>query len=600
MKSVIISVITVLYFFSGTVFATTDKYRLMWREDPSTTIVVGWCQDGGGTATVHYDTSDHDGDLAAFQFTHNVDRSVSHKGLNHNFARIGNLEPNTAYYFYIEDADGNSEIFWFKTAPDNAYETLSIIAGGDSRNNRTPRQKANSLVSKLRPHAVFFGGDMTDDNTDLEWTNWLDDWQLTIAEDGRMTPIIAARGNHEASNNDIINIFDTPGGDVYFALNFGGDLLRGYTLNSLIFAGGGQSDWLEDDLINAGASAIWRIAQYHFPIRPHVGSKLDNFIQYFFWADLFADNRVQLVVECDAHTVKTTWPIVPDEGSGSEEGFRRDDVNGTVYTGEGCWGAPLREDDDTKGWTRSSGKFNQFKWMLIDRYKIELRTIKIDNADMVGSINDHDIRRAPQALDVWDNDNNDEVVIIGNQDLTAPGITVIEPFDSTVFQNLTTIDIATEVVDSNEVGIQKVDFFIDGELIGTVNNPPYNIQWTPAGFGEYILQARVEDNTGEYDAETRLLQVGSTSAASNAERNNSEYVISPNPVRDQLFITCSSCTETPEQINIYDASGKMVKRVSDDMSQRISIDLNDMPHGVYFVQVQSTDGASFTKKIVRL
>ena len=415
-----------------------------------------------------------------------------------------------------------------------------------------------------------------------------------------MTPIIAARGNHEFSNDDIINIFDTPGNDVYFALNFGGDLLRAYTLNSLIFAGGAQSDWLDDDLSNVGANAIWRTAQYHFPIRPHVESKLDNFIQYLFWSDLFADNRVQLVVECDAHTVKTTWPIVPSSGSGSEEGYIRDDINGTVFTGEGCWGAPLRDDDDGKGWTRSSGKFNQFKWIVIDRYKIELRTIKVDNADEVGSINCHDIRRAPNGLDVWDNDNNDEVVIIRNRDLTAPSINVFEPMDSAFFQTVNTIDIASDVVDSNGVGIAKVDFFIDGELIETVTSPPYNIQWTPTGFGEYILHARVEDNTGEYDIESRLLQVGMSTSIRDTEEEDVEYVISPNPVRNQLFITCSSCSETPEQINIYDASGKMVKSVGKFASQNISIDINEVPRGVYFVQIESAEGKPFTKKIVKM
>ena len=28
-----------------------------------------------------------------------------------------------------------------------------------------------------------------------------------------------------------------------------------------------------------------------------------------------------MVIECDAHTVKTTWPVVPSTGSGSDEGF---------------------------------------------------------------------------------------------------------------------------------------------------------------------------------------------------------------------------------------------------------------------------------------
>lgn len=415
-------------FLSNLLSAATEKYRIMWREDPSSTICIGWSQVSGGAATVYYDTTDHGGNLSAFRYSRGVDRSINHKGMDHRFSRINGLKANTAYYFYIEDADGSSQVFWFKTAPDNSYETLSIVAGGDSRNNRVPRQKANYLVSRMRPHAVFFGGDMTDNNTNSQWQNWLEDWQLTIGSDGRMIPIIAARGNHEQSNDDIINIFDTPGGDVYYALNFGGDLLRAYTLNSLIFAGGSQNSWLDNDLSNNG-HFIWKTAQYHFPTRPHVSSKLDNPIQYATWAQTFYNHRLNLAIECDAHCVKTTWPIVPDLSLQSEEGFVRDDVNGTVYTGEGCWGAPLRSANDNKSWTRASGSFNQFKWILIDRYKIEVRTIKTDNAYAVGLVNDADICSPPANLDVWDLGNGNDVVVIENNNLQAPGVSLVTPED---------------------------------------------------------------------------------------------------------------------------------------------------------------------------
>jgi hypothetical protein len=32
---------------------------------------------------------------------------------------------------------------------------------------------------------------------------------------------------------------------------------------------------------------------------------------------------------------------------------------------------------------RESGKFNQFKWSFFDQDKIEVRTVKVDNADEV-------------------------------------------------------------------------------------------------------------------------------------------------------------------------------------------------------------------------
>ncbi|CAM1369886.1 hypothetical protein TSEDIMI_70124 [Tenacibaculum sediminilitoris] len=96
---------------------------------------------------------------------------------------------------------------------------------------------------------------------------------------------------------------------------------------------------------------------------------------------------MNLVFESDSHIVKTTWPVKPcSTGSNCDEGFVRDDVNGTVYVGEGYWGAPLRLSNDSKNWTRDASTFNQFKWIFVEESKIEIRTIKVDNTSSVGAV----------------------------------------------------------------------------------------------------------------------------------------------------------------------------------------------------------------------
>ncbi|TCI90173.1 fibronectin type III domain-containing protein [Tenacibaculum sp. M341] len=405
--------------------ASNDKYRLTLRNNPATSIVIGWNQILGTNPKVYYGTKDNGVNYNLYTNSKTPDRIVSYKGMNNHFVRLTNLQPNTSYYFVIKDSEGTSRRLWFKTAPAN-NDRMSFIAGGDSRNNREPRQNANRLVAKLKPHAVLFGGDMTDDDTNSQWQNWFNDWQLTIANDGRMFPIVAARGNHEDSNNTIYNLFDVPSSRVYYAITFGENLVRAYTLNTEISISGDQTNWLRNDL-TANESTIWKIAQYHKPMRPHTFFKLDGFSQYSNWASLFYEKDVKLVVECDAHTVKTTWPVKPSYASGNEEGFIRDDKNGTVYVGEGCWGAPLRSNDDVKKWTRSSGRFNQFKWIFIDEDKIETRTIQVDNALEVGEVSNNNVFQIPTNLDVW-NPANGSVVTInkeGNVD-TTPDVKTIE------------------------------------------------------------------------------------------------------------------------------------------------------------------------------
>lgn len=414
-----------LLFIAGLLFApfndaqaVTNSYRLTLRADPSTSAVIGWNQVSGSNAVVYYGPVDKGTSWSSYPYSKTVDRSVAHKGMNNRFARLTGLQPNTAYYFVVRDADGTSQRYWFKTLPNDPSQRLSIIAGGDSRNNRTPRQNGNRLVAKLRPHVVMFGGDMTESGTNTQWAEWFQDWQLTVASDGRMFPVIATRGNHEGSNSDIEYLFDVPSASVYYALNLGGSLIRAYTLNTETSIAGSQTTWLSNDLA-ANANVTWKIAQYHRPMRPHASYKGDGVDQYNYWAPLFRQHNVKLVVESDAHTVKTTWPLVPSTGSGSDEGFVRDDANGTVYVGEGCWGAPLRQADDNKTWTRNSGMFNHFNWIFVDQNKIEIRTVNIDNAPSVGTLTDASIFTMPSGINIWTPSNGALISIAKTQSTTT-------------------------------------------------------------------------------------------------------------------------------------------------------------------------------------
>ena len=241
-------IVLVISFSPTTAFAKMDKFRCIWRDNPATTMTIGWNQISGDQPVLYYDSYDNGTNVNSYVFNQKPNKQVIAKGLNNNFVRLTNLQPNTKYYFVIKDSESTSKRYWFQTAPDNPNEQLSLLAGGDSRNNRKGRQNANILVAKLRPNCVVFGGDMTGLDITREWKKWFDDWQLTIAKDGRMTPIIAARGNHERSNKSLVDLFDVPSDNVYYALNLGGNLVRVYTLNTMIASGGNQKEWLENDL----------------------------------------------------------------------------------------------------------------------------------------------------------------------------------------------------------------------------------------------------------------------------------------------------------------------------------------------------------------
>ena len=417
-----------LFLYTLSLDAATRRYRLSWRDNPATSITIGFEIYAANSARVVYDTQDHGRDADAYRLRANPSRTVNHAGMRNVFVRLGGLRPGTTYYFLVVDEKSVSRRMSFETPPDNPDTPLSIVAGGDSRNNRQAAVAANQLVSKLRPHFVLFGGDMTNTDTPAEWQAWFDDWQLTISQDGRLTPIVPARGNHERANASIYNLFDVPHPDVYYALSFGGGLLRTYTLNTLFPPGGHQLNWLTSDL--SRAKAAWKIAQYHHPMRPHTRSKPERDELITLWATQFTRYGVNLVVESDAHTVKQTWPIRPSRAPGSSEGFIRDDKRGTVYVGEGCWGAPLRANDDPKPWTRSSGRFNQFKWIWLDGTQMQVRTVDIDrSAGTVAEVNPQARFQTPPGVVYWRPEGVGEVLRIPRRRLptsTDSGIPVTD------------------------------------------------------------------------------------------------------------------------------------------------------------------------------
>ena len=63
---------------------------------------------------------------------------------------------------------------------------------------------------------------------------------------------------------------------------------------------------------------------------------------------------------------KITYPLRPDSTStDSFMGYVRDDEHGTMFLGEGSWGAHPRANDDDKPWTIKSFSGNQVKWIHV-------------------------------------------------------------------------------------------------------------------------------------------------------------------------------------------------------------------------------------------
>lgn len=392
--------------------AETRFVRAVFNSDASKAVTIIWDQVSGTSPELLFDTINP----TDFNFRNSASVSSSNtaKGMNTHIVRLNGLKPNAKYFFCIKDSEGYSRVYHVSTVPGKEDEPLSFVAGGDSRDRRQIRLKANQMVAKLKPHAVLFNGDMIGIDIPTQWIEWFEDWEATISSDGRITPLVVTRGNHELSNKVFVDLFDVPNKKVFYSTEFGGKLLHIVSLNSEIYKFGKQKIFLRSALKNH-ADYTWQIAQYHRPVRAHVSHKKEMETQYRNFVPLFEKYaNLKLCLENDSHTCKTTWPIIRDNGPGSDEGFIRNDSIGIVYVGEGCWGAPLRPADDTKCWTRDAASINQVNWIFVSKQKIEVRTVMYENVDQVAELTEETRFSMPENIDIWDPSNGAVITILNS------------------------------------------------------------------------------------------------------------------------------------------------------------------------------------------
>lgn len=590
---------------STNVFGGTQYYRCSYRDDPATTIVIGWCDNGTSTnAKVYFGTADSGTSYLGYAFNKTIDRTQNYKGLNHQFARLTGLTPNTMYYFVIHDNQGTSARMSFKTLPDNANTPVKFIAGGDSRTGsfgefeynlcRSRRQEANKLVAKIRPSFITFSGDYVYSipsilaSSNAAWADWFTDWQLTIAPDGQLFPIIPAFGNHEESI-DVYNIFDIPNSNTFYSFGIGGKLLRIYTLNSEINCDTVQKNWLSNDLqlhTNTIDEPYWKFVQYHFPFAPH-GNYSPNTTNITCWASLFQNYKVKLVAESHSHVIKVTWPIVTSSAAGSDNGFIRNDTNGIVYIGEGSWGAPLRDvyttfsADAAFNWTRNQEKMPGYQVVCVSKQSIEIRVAKFDNVASVGQVSITDPPcTLPPNITLW-NPSNGSVVTINNPITLSTNADLI-----TLTTDTGTLNPVFNPSTLNYTVLLPIGTTIVPIVSATLSNVNATMQITQATSltGTIAQSTATVLVTAEDGITTKIYSVQFIVGTSKINEivAGKSAIIYPNPGNGVFNIVFYN-TQKQLNIEVYNAMGKLIKTEKASGINSYKLDLLDVENGVYYI-----------------
>lgn len=314
------------------------QWRVIWHEDPATRATVSWNTSTPGTVHRVFLREDGAEETQTVNATLNGRYSGSGLELYYHHTRLTGLKPVTKYHVEIESDGIRSPAMYFVTAPDKDVP-IAILYGADSRSGLKERRQMNAMIARMvkesyAPNripilAFAHGGDYIVNGTDLRlWSTWMTDHELTVGDDGRLLPIIPARGNHDRGQlfNEVFAF--PPDDENYYALNLSSQV-RLITLNTETSIAGSQVDWLAAELKHSRPVYRWLIAQYHRPAFPAVKNPALN-LKY--WVPLFERFNVDLVCEGDGHVIKRTGPIRDQHV----------DPNGVVYIGEGGLGVEQR------------------------------------------------------------------------------------------------------------------------------------------------------------------------------------------------------------------------------------------------------------------
>jgi hypothetical protein len=106
-----------------------------------------------------------------------------------------------------------------------------------------------------------------------------------------------------------------------------------------------------------------------------------------------------------------------------------------------------------------------------------------------------------------------------------------------------------------------------------------------------------EGQTGTYLLETAIDRVLSTTGISNQSNAENEIKIYPNPVNDIMHIDAIGFQGNINQVSVTDMAGKeLIVERGNSSSGAVAISVNNLPSGLYMVQIQ-TDKGILTRKI---
>jgi len=323
--------------------AEVSALYLSWYNDPTTTMTIQWHSEQDAENQLFWKSPDSAAWIEVKSSHHFLPLSrieVHHVDLNQ-------LSPGTEYEFKI---GSDSTIYHFRTMPQTLDRSITFIVGGNIFESRKIFRQMAQTIAKHDPDFIVFGGNIAHainskpfffpSSRLRHWLAFFNEWKTSIIQNGgRVIPFVIAPGKEDIRTDDyeiFFSLFAFPQKQLYRDIDFG-NYLTLFLLDTGNFhpIDGPQSYWLKRALTK-NQKRTYRFAVYNESAYPPSGSSPATKKIRTFWCPLFEEFDLQAAFEHQNHSIKRTFPIKGNQIQ----------ANGTIYLGEGCWGARPQKTQD--------------------------------------------------------------------------------------------------------------------------------------------------------------------------------------------------------------------------------------------------------------
>lgn len=326
--------------------AEISALYLSWYQDPTTTMTIQWHNERDSEENqLIWKSIDSD----QWRETKSTYHSLPSSQVQVHHVDLSKLTPGTEYEFRI---GSDPAVYRFRTMPKKMDRPITFVVGGDVFESRKIFRRMSQTIASHDPDFIVFGGNIAHAITRQpfplqssklrHWLAFLSEWKKTfVADDGRVIPFLIAPGDEDIQPDDyelFFSLFAFPQEQLYRTIDFG-NYLTLFLLDTGHFhpIDGPQTYWL-NNVLKKNQKNHYRFAIYNKSAYP-------SFDPYFgpiakkirtCWCPLFDQYGLQAVFEHHNHSFKRTFPL---KGNQINE-------EGTVYLGDGCWGAQPQKTQD--------------------------------------------------------------------------------------------------------------------------------------------------------------------------------------------------------------------------------------------------------------